>query len=58
MSAFLTNIVANVWTSITDLVGVMTAQGNEIMLFPLGFVFAGGIIGLTKKLLGLKRGRR
>lgn len=49
-------IVGNVWTGVTDLVGVVKAE--PIMLFPIAFVFAGSVVGLTKSLLGLRRRRR
>lgn len=35
----------------TEIVTMMTTQGNEIMLIPLGLFVVGGVIGLAKKLL-------
>lgn len=35
-----------------DMVGTMTADGNELMLIPIGFFVAGGVIGLASRLIG------
>lgn len=48
-------ILSEVWDEITNL--TTTISTNALLIFPIVFVFAGGIIGLTKKLLGLRRRR-
>lgn len=35
-----------------NIVTTMTAEGNEIMLLPIGFMVVGGIIGLAGRLIG------
>lgn len=35
-----------------DIVGTMTADGNELMLIPIGFFVVGGVIGLASRLIG------
>lgn len=35
-----------------NMVTTMTAEGNEIMLLPVGFMVVGGIIGLAGRLIG------
>lgn len=35
-----------------EIVETMTAQGNEIMLIPLGLFVVGGAIGLASRLIG------
>ena len=35
-----------------DIVGTMTASGNEIMLLPIGIFVVGGAIGLASRLIG------
>lgn len=52
----LLGIVANVWTAVGELVTTIT--GNALLLFPVAFVFAGSVLGLTRSLLGLRRRRR
>lgn len=36
----------------TSIVDVMTQEGNEIMLIPVGFFVVGGVIGLASRLIG------
>ena len=51
-------IVGDVWTAVTGTNGlVATMIATPILLFPVAFVFAGKVVGLTKGLLGT-RGRR
>jgi hypothetical protein len=49
-------VVTTVFTAITgfmgDIVGVMTTEGNEIMLIPVGIFVAGAAIGLAGRLIG------
>lgn len=52
----LTDIVAQIWTQMTNLVSQIT--GNPILLFPVAFVFAFSVVRLAKSLLGLRSGRR
>ena len=35
-----------------DIVGTMTATGNEIMLIPVGIFVVGGVIGLARRMIG------
>lgn len=35
-----------------DIVQTMTAEGNEIMLLPIGLFVVGGAIGLASRLIG------
>ena len=35
-----------------DIVETMTAEGNEIMLLPVGMFIVGGAIGLAGRLIG------
>ena len=54
----LLNIVGDVWNAITGTNGLVSVMiATPILLFPLAFVFAGKVVGLTKSLLGT-RGRR
>ena len=65
MQTFLT-VVSAIWTEIvgggtgndatTGLVGVIS--GNPLLLIPLGGAFASLIIGLTMKLMGIRRRSR
>lgn len=48
-------VLGNVWDSIGDL--VTTISGNALLLIPLAGVFASLVIGLTMKLMGIRRGR-
>ena len=52
-----TNLLSLVWDQVDTAVGTIT--GNPILLIPVGFVFAGGVIGIAKSLMGTRRrGRR
>lgn len=35
-----------------DIVKTMTAEGNELMLLPIGLFVVGGAIGLASRLIG------
>lgn len=48
----ITTLLTSFWSGMTDVVGTMMAEGNEIMLIPIGFMVAGGIIGLASRILG------
>lgn len=54
-SAF-AGLLAQVWSNITAM--VTTISGNSLLLIPVGLGFAGGIIGLGKRLMGTGRRRR
>lgn len=52
-----TNLITEVWTQNTALVATITA--SSILLIPVGFRFANGVIGIAKSLMGTRgRGRR
>lgn len=52
-TALLTEIWSQVGTSVT------TISNNLLLLIPLGFVFVGGVIGISQRLMGTRRrGRR
>lgn len=54
--AFIT-LVSEIWTQMGTTVTTIT--GSPILLIPVGFVFAGGVIGIAKSLMGTRRrGRR
>ena len=36
----------------TSIVTTMTAEGNEIMLIPVGIMVVGAVIGLASRLIG------
>lgn len=36
----------------TEIVATMTAEGNELMLIPVGLFVVGGAIGLASRLIG------
>lgn len=50
------NVVSIIWTQLGRLTEVI--EGDAVLLFPVAFVFAGGVVGITKRLLGLGRKRR
>lgn len=54
--ALLVSVLGNFWTEITTLVG--TISSNALLLIPLAAAFAGLVIGLTMKLMGIRRKRR
>lgn len=45
-----------VWSNITSL--ITTISTRPLLLIPVGLVFAGGVIGLAKGLMGSRRRRR
>lgn len=54
----LLDIVSSIWNAVTGSGGLMPMiLGTPVLLFPVAFVFAGKVVGLTKSLLGT-RGRR
>ena len=56
MTTLLT-VISEVWTQITSL--VTTISTNALLLIPLAGAFASLVIGLTLKLMGIRRrGRR
>lgn len=48
--------LATLFTSFTgwmgNIVSTMTAEGNELMLLPIGIFVVGGAIGLASRLIG------
>lgn len=48
----LTTLFTQFTTWMTSIVDVMTQEGNEIMLIPVGFFVVGGVIGLASRLIG------
>ena len=48
----ISTIFTNLMTWMGDVVGVMTTEGNEIMLIPVGIFVAGAAIGLAGRLIG------
>jgi hypothetical protein len=48
--------ISTIFTALTgfmgDIVSTMTAEGNEIMLIPVGILVAGAAIGLGARLIG------
>lgn len=55
MPVAFTSLVTEVW----DQVGttVTTISGSAILMIPIGLGFVGGVIGITKKLMGTRRRR-
>lgn len=56
----LLGIVGNVWDAVTGQNGLVPMIiATPILLFPLAFVFAGKVVGITKRLMGTggRRGR-
>lgn len=52
-----TTLVGQIWTQMDSVVTTITS--SSILLIPVGFVFAGGVIGIAKSLMGTRRrGRR
>ena len=56
LPALFTTLLTAIWSGVTKC--GETISGNALLLIPLGFVFVGGVIGITKKLMGTRRGRR
>lgn len=48
----LTTIFTQLTTWMGSMVTTMTAEGNEIMLLPVGIFVAGAVIGLAGRLIG------
>lgn len=48
--------IGTIFTSLTgwmgNIVTTMTAEGNELMLLPIGIFVAGAVIGLAGRLIG------
>lgn len=48
--------ISTIFTSVTgfmgDIVSTMTAEGNELMLLPIGIFVVGAAIGLAGRLIG------
>lgn len=55
MPAEWTTVLSAVWTGITSTVS--TISGNALLLIPVAGGFAGLTIGLTQKLMGIRRRR-
>lgn len=52
-----TTLITEIWSQNTTLVSAITA--SAILLIPVGFRFANGVIGIAKSLMGTRgRGRR
>lgn len=49
-------VLSAVWDGIGEM--VTTIKTDAILLIPVGLMFAGSVIGLSKGLIGTKRGRR
>lgn len=56
MGTGFTTVIAEVWSQIASVVTTITSQ--PLLLIPVGLGFAGGVIGLAKKLMGTGRRRR
>lgn len=56
LPALFTTLLTAIWSGVTKC--GETIADNALLLIPLGFVFVGGVIGITKKLMGTRRGRR
>lgn len=56
LPALFTTLLTSIWSGVTQC--GETIAGNALLLIPLGFLFVGGVIGITKKLMGTRRGRR
>lgn len=55
MSNTFTDVLGAIWDGIGSLVD--TISGNALLLVPLAGAFASLVIGLTMKLMGIRRGR-
>ena len=49
-------LLTNIWLQVTTL--VTTIASSPLLLIPVGMGFAGGVIGLGKRLMGAGRRRR
>lgn len=45
-------VVGQLFTQMGEVVSTMTAEGNGIMLIPVGIFVAGAAIGLASRLIG------
>lgn len=55
----LLSVVTEIWNQITGSGGLLaTISSNALLLIPLAASFAGLVIGLTMKLMGIRRKRR
>lgn len=50
--ASLTTLFSSFTGWMADIVTTMTAEGNEIMLIPVGIMVVGAAIGLASRLIG------
>lgn len=48
----LTTIFGQLMTWVGDLLNTITAEGNEILLIPVGIFVVGAVIGLCSRLIG------
>lgn len=55
MPTAFSDVLSLVWTQITST--VTTIAGNALLLIPIAGTFAGLVIGLTQKLMGVRRRR-
>lgn len=51
-----TTVVSAIWTGIGDV--ITTVSSNALLLIPIAGAFAGLVIGLCMKLMGIRRKRR
>ena len=49
-------LISQIWAQLNTM--VTTISSNELLLIPVGLGFAGGVIGLGKRLMGTGRRRR
>lgn len=56
LPALFGTLLTSIWSGVSTCASTVTS--NALLLIPLGFLFVGGVIGITKKLMGTKRGRR
>lgn len=56
MPEMFTTVLADVWDGISETVTLIS--GNPLLLIPVAMTFAGGVIGLSKSLLGFRRRKR
>lgn len=56
LPAAFTSLLTAIWGEFSDM--LTTISSNALLLIPVGFMFAGGIIGLAQKMMGTRRRRR
>lgn len=56
MGTGFTTLMAEIWSTMADVVDTITS--SALLLIPVGLGFAGGVIGLAKGLMGTRRRRR